>query len=131
MFLDNKILGIGVRNFRNFCNEERYKLSERSCTTHPHNTYVQILSETGLIGFIFITSIFIFFITMSLKHILGVIFKNKYYFNDFEICLLSAILISLWPFAPTGNFLNNWVSIVYYFPVGFLLWSLNKRDIVT
>ena len=131
MFLDNKILGIGVRNFRNFCNEERYKLSERSCTTHPHNTYVQILSETGLIGFIFITSIFIFFITISLKHILGVIFKNKHYFNDFEICLLSAILISLWPFAPTGNFLNNWVSIVYYFPVGFLLWSLKKRDIVT
>ncbi len=128
MFLDNKILGIGVRNFRNFCNEERYKLSERSCTTHPHNTYVQILSETGLIGFIFITSIFIFFITMSLKHILGVIFKNKYYFNDFEICLLSAILISLWPFVPTGNFLNNWVSIVYYFPVGFLLWSLNKKE---
>ena len=26
MFLDNKILGIGVRNFRNFCNEDRYKI---------------------------------------------------------------------------------------------------------
>ena len=131
MFLDNKVLGIGVRNFRNFCNEDKYKVAERSCTTHPHNTYVQLLSETGLIGFIFFVSIFIFFIIISLKHLLGVITKNKYYFNDFEICMLSAILISLWPFVPTGNFLNNWVSIVYYYPVGFLLWSLNKRAIIT
>ena len=42
MFLDNKIMGIGIRNFRNFCNEERYKTHEVSCTTHPHNTYVQL-----------------------------------------------------------------------------------------
>ena len=131
MFLDNKILGIGVRNFRNFCNEDRYKVNERSCTTHPHNTYVQFLSETGLIGFVFIIFIFIFFIKISLKHLLGAITKNKYYFNDFEICMLSAILISLWPFVPTGNFLNNWVSIVYYYPVGFLLWSLNKRAVIS
>ena len=131
MFLDNKVIGIGVRNFRNFCNEDRYKVAERSCTTHPHNTYVQLLSETGLIGFVFFVSIFIFFIIICLKHLLGVITKNKYYFNDFEICMLSAILISLWPFVPTGNFLNNWVSIVYYYPVGFLLWSLNKRAIIT
>tara|TARA_B100000902_G_scaffold40974_1_gene48599 strand:- start:976 stop:2229 length:1254 start_codon:yes stop_codon:yes gene_type:complete len=131
MFLDNKVLGIGVRNFRNFCNDEKYKVNERSCTTHPHNTYVQLLSETGLIGLIFVISIFIYFIIISLKHFLGVVYKKKYYFNDFEICMLSAILISLWPFVPTGNFLNNWVSIVYYFPVGFLLWSLNKRNILT
>ena len=129
MFLDNKILGIGVRNFRNFCNDDKYKINDRSCTTHPHNTYVQLLSETGLVGFIFGISIFIFFIVISLKHLLGVITKNKYLFNDFEICLLSAILISLWPLVPTGNFLNNWVAIVYYFPVGFLLWSLNTRNI--
>jgi len=131
MFLDNKVLGIGVRNFRNFCNEDRYKVAERSCTTHPHNTYIQLLSETGLIGFIFFVFIFIFFIVVSFKHLLGVITKKKYFFNDFEICLLSAILISLWPFVPTGNFLNNWVSIIYYYPVGFLLWSLNKRAIIT
>ena len=129
MFLDNKIFGIGVRNFRNFCNDDKYKINDRSCTTHPHNTYVQLLSETGLVGFVFGISVFIFFMIISLKHLGGVITKNRYLFNDFEICLLSAILISIWPLVPTGNFLNNWVAIVYYFPVGFLLWSLNTRNI--
>ena len=53
MFLDNKLLGVGVKNFRNLCKDEKYKISKYSCTSHPHNTYMQILSETGIIGFIF------------------------------------------------------------------------------
>ena len=128
MFLDNKFFGIGVRNFRNFCNEDRYKINDRSCTTHPHNTYVQLLSETGLIGLIFAILIFIYFSIVSFRHLIGVLFKKKYYFNNFEICILSAILISIWPFVPTGNFFNNWISIIYYFPVGFLLWSLSRKE---
>ena len=130
MFLDNKILGIGVRNFRNYCNQDQYKVAERSCTTHPHNTYVQLLSETGLIGFIFGILVLIYFIHISLKHLFGVIIKKKYYFNDFEVCMLAAILISIWPFVPTGNFLNNWVAIIYYFPVGFFFCCLKKREII-
>jgi len=129
MFLDKKFLGIGVRNFRNFCSQPEYfGEHERSCSTHPHNTYVQILAETGLIGFAFIILIFFYFIFKCVLHFKGAIFQKKYYFNDFEICLLAAILITIWPFVPSGNFFNNWISIIYYFPVGFLLWSLKKSD---
>ncbi len=128
MFVDNKILGIGIRNFRNFCNEERYKTHEVSCTTHPHNTYVQLLSETGIIGFSFGFILFFYFVFKMLNHLKGALFKKKYLFNDFEICLLAAILITIWPFAPSGNFVNNWLSIVYYFPVGFFLWSVKKKN---
>ena len=129
MFLDKKFLGIGVRNFRNFCSQPEYfGEHERSCSTHPHNTYVQILAETGLIGFAFIILIFFYFIFKCVLHFKGAIFQKKYYFNDFEICLLAAILITIWPFVPSGNFFNNWISIIYYFPVGFLLWSLKKSN---
>ncbi len=127
MYLDNKIIGIGVRNFRNFCNEPEYKISDLSCTTHPHNTYVQLLSETGLVGLGFIIIVFFYFIYKCLEHLYYAVFKKKYYFNNFEVCLMSSILITLWPFVPTGNFFNNWVSIIYYYPIGFLLWSLNKK----
>lgn len=127
MYLDNKIIGIGVRNFRNFCNDDRYnEENERSCSTHPHNTYVQILAETGLVGFCFILGLFIFFVFKTIYHLKNVIFRRSYYFNNLEICLLASILISIWPLAPTGNFFNNWISIVYYLPIGFFIWSLNK-----
>ena len=122
MFEKNKIIGIGPRNFRNYCNEEPYKVSNLSCSTHPHNTYVQILSELGLIGFTFIILIFLIFLIYTYKH-LYLSFKGKILFSDFQICIISAMLISIWPFIPTGNFFNNWLSIIYYFPIGIFLWS--------
>lgn len=129
MYLDNKALGIGLRNFRNFCNEDKYNQEEeQSCSTHPHNTYVQLLSETGLIGFSFIIGVFFFFVYKCIYHLKQVVIWKKYYFNNFEICLLASILITIWPFVPTGNFFNNWVSIIYYFPIGFIIWSLDKSN---
>jgi hypothetical protein len=41
---------------------------------------------------------------------------------------MSAILITIWPLAPTGNFFNNWLSIIYYLPVGIFLWSINNNQ---
>ena len=44
------------------------------CTTHPHNIYVELLSDTGLIGLM----IFLFFLYKIIK-----IFINKKYYNNF------------------------------------------------
>ena len=97
IFLDNKLLGVGVKNFRIVCNDPRYFVKERNaCSTHPHNTYIQILSETGIIGFTFLLFAFFYFSKYIFKqNILK--FQKKYYFNDFEICVLSGIAIYLWP----------------------------------
>ena len=122
MFKKNIILGVGVKNFRNFCDDPKYSASPLSCSSHPHNTYIQILVETGIIGFLFLISIFIYFCIYIIRHVLN-IFQGKYFFTDFEICILSGILIFIWPFAPTGNVFNNWLNIVMilYFPL--LIWS--------
>lgn len=128
IFRDNIYIGVGVKNFRNQCNLEKYKISEFSCSTHPHNSYIQLITELGLVGLIF----GIFVIITYTKHIfLHFKYKlnNKNYFNDFQICLLSSILITLWPLVPTGNLFNNWLNIVYYYPVGILLWSLDKKSL--
>jgi len=128
MFKDNKILGIGTKLFRKNCNNEKYKISFESCTTHPHNTYVQLLAENGLLGFITIFFIFFYLIFSCIKHLYLKIFYKKMLFTDFQISLLATFIISLWPFVPTGNFLNNWLSIVYFFPVGIFLWSVQERS---
>ena len=128
MFLDNKLLGVGIRNYRNFCHNPKYITHYYSCTTHPHNTYIQLLAETGLIGFSFGLILFFYFAFKMFNHLKGSLFKKQYLFSDFQICLLASILITLWPFAPSGNFFNNWISIVYYFPVGIFLWSVKNKN---
>ena len=123
MFLENKVLGVGVKNFRNFCDDARYEKSKLSCSTHPHNFYIQILAETGIIGFLFLLTFLLYFSKFIFKH-LWLRFKKKFYFNDFEICILSGILIYLWPFVPTGNVFNNWINIITILNFPLLIWSL-------
>lgn len=123
---DNLYFGVGVKNFRHKCHLEKYKISKFSCNTHPHNSYIQLLVELGLVGFFAGLSLLIFITITVLKHFFLLI-RGKSYFTDFEVCLIAAILISLWPIVPTGNLFNNWLNIIYYFPVGILLWSLEKK----
>ena len=123
MFLDNKILGVGVKNFRNICSDPRYYINKKKiCYTHPHNTYLQILTETGVIGFSFLIFTLFYFCRHVFKHLLLKL-KNKYYFNDFEICVLSGLLIYLWPIVPTGNVFNHWLNIMMILNIPFLIWS--------
>ncbi|MDB4226811.1 O-antigen ligase family protein [Candidatus Pelagibacter sp.] len=127
IFLDNKFFGVGPRQFRNTCDQDKYNVSEYSCETHPHNTYIELLSEAGILAFLLVAGLFILICYLSIKHfVFKLMWDKKGIINDFEVCLLSAILISLWPFSPSGSFFNNWMSIVYYFPVGLLLWQRAK-----
>jgi len=123
IFLDNKILGVGVKNFRKFCNNEKYFVNgKKICSTHPHNSYIQILTETGLIGFLFLLLALFYFCKFIFIH-LKEKFSGKYYFSDFEICILSGIVIYLWPIVPTGSVFNNWTNIALILNFPFLMWS--------
>jgi O-antigen ligase len=126
MFLDNKVLGVGVKNFRNFCSDKKYVVSKFSCATHPHNSFIQILVETGLIGFLFLITIFFYFCKNIFKHFMLKL-RGKYYFTDFQICILSAIAIYLWPFIPSGNVFNNWINIALILNLPFFIWSRKFR----
>jgi O-antigen ligase len=128
MFLDNKFFGVGVKNFRNFCDDKKYNVSKLSCSTHPHNSYIQILSETGLFGFFFLIVLLLSYIYYLAKHIFCK-FKKSYFFTDFQICVLSGIAIILWPFAPTGSIFNNWLNITYFLYLTFFIWSIENKSI--
>lgn len=129
MFKDYPIFGIGHKNFRFYCNDKKYLISENSCTTHPHNAYIQILTELGIVGLIFILPLTFVVFKILLRNILANIFKtkSKNQLNDFEVCMIIAIIISIWPLSPSGNPFNNWLSIIIYYPIGFILWSLKNK----
>ena len=127
IFQDNKILGVGPKNFRIVCKEKKYNFSDLTCSTHPHNTYLQLLSETGIFSFLFVLSIFILINYYLLKHLYFKIYRNKIFLNNFEICLFIYFFICLFPLTPSGSFFNNWISMVYFYPVGIVLWLIKNK----
>ncbi len=126
IFKDNYILGVGPKMYREYCDKPEYSAGN-SCSTHPHNTYMQLLSETGLIGALPVIFLFFYICFIFLKQFWFVYIKKIKAFSDYQICLMVSLFVSLWPIMPTQNFFNNWISIIYFIPVGFLLHNFSKR----
>lgn len=119
MFLDKPLLGHGPRMFRIKCSDIKYKTGQNYCDVHPHNFYVQLLAETGIIGFMFLAGLFLYFIYISLKHFFYYLFKKRKWFSDYQICLLSGLLITIWPITSNGNFYTNYLMLIYSLQIGF------------
>jgi O-antigen ligase len=135
MFLDKPIFGHGPKMFRVLCKNEKYA-EERTypCDIHPHNFYVQLLAETGIIGFSFLLSAFIYVLYCAYRQFKSIVLRQMRYLTDYQVCLLAGILITVWPLSTNGNFFHNWLAIVYSLPVGFYLHSVygkNKKDLVS
>ena len=130
IFLNNKYFGSGLKGFRYECfNKNEYINNPRIiCTTHPHNILMQFLSETGIIGFIFyICTFFLVSFILIKKFIYKLLKKNKFFFDDYQVCALISIFITLWPITSSGSFFNNWLSIMYFMPVAFCLNKLKFK----
>jgi len=127
IFLDHKLLGSGVKTFRVLCDDYYYLEVTKSCSTHPHNYYIQILAECGILG-IFI--IFIFFIYLIYKYI-NLLIKNKRLLNQkfHQAIILSGLLVYLWPIATSGNFFNNFLSIILFFNLGLFIRNSNSNKL--
>jgi len=127
MFKDKPILGHGPKMFRVKCKNEKYATGISSCMTHPHNFYIQLMAETGIIGFLFLFSVLGYVIYTVLRQLKSIILSQKRHLTDYQICLLGGILINVWPLSTNGNFFNNWLMIVYSLPIGFYLQSIYSK----
>ena len=128
MFLDKPIFGHGPKMFRLICKDEKYARGITPCMTHPHNFYVQLLAETGIIGFSFLFSAFAYVLYCAYRQFKSIILRQKRYLTDYQVCLLAGILITVWPLTTNGNFFHNWLMIVYSLPVGFYLHSIYGKN---
>ena len=123
LFTQQPIFGVGPRGFRNYCRSVEYDSNIGICTTHPHNTLLQILSETGIVGLIFyLYGIFFIMIKVWKAQKKSLRLLEKSCFTIISI----GLLINLFPFLPSGNFFNNWVSITNYYFLGLYLYSYKR-----
>ena len=124
------IFGTGVKGFRYLCRNKIYILENNDgCSTHPHNTYVQILVSNGIVGFSLL--IFAFFFIVKEIFICRKKLNSGKEYDKFEISkavAISAIFVNIWPLIPSGNFFNNWLSMFYFYPVGFYLYFKFKNE---
>lgn len=79
--------------------------------TNGHNIFLQILAETGLVGFVLIVPIFVYDIVASIK-ILNVRLKNKQNVLSTSFCLFVQLLFVLWGI--TGNPLYDIYPVIVY-----------------
>jgi O-antigen ligase len=125
MFKDSPFFGQGPKSFRYLCDNPKFNSGELSCSTHPHNTYMQILSETGIFGSFYLFILLIYFLKKYYEifklHLAGKLIDRTEFF------LVITFFVSLYPFVPSGNFFNNWLSIIYYYPVGLYLYKMKTQ----
>ncbi len=112
---DNLFFGGGLKSFRLNC-KSKLHLPNRVCSSHPHNYYLELLNDTGLIG------------TMIL--LLGLFFlvKNKLYnlknFNERDklvaICFLIILFAEFFPLKSSGSFFSTSSASFIFFILGLI-----------
>ena len=105
------------------------EIEKRSaCNTHPHNFYFQLLAETGFIGFIYVLLIFFFITFLLIKNFIFYIINSSKKASDSELCILVGFFLVLWPLTTNGNFFNNWINLMNFYPLGIYFFLKNVQN---
>jgi len=124
IYKDNKLFGVGLKNFRIECNKEKYlnpeyERSIHRCATHPHQIHFEILSETGIFGYIS----FLIFILISIYWSMKEYFRNRNIFQLVSIVYLFAFLI---PILPSGSFFSTFYSSLFWINYAIMVSYIKK-----
>lgn len=120
----NYFTGTGLKNYRVTCanlkNEnfaDPFTNIEILCSTHPHNTYLEILVETGILGFI----LFLIFLISSCLFFIKSIKKISGQFKPFFWSALIIFASYLWPIKSSGSFISTYNGSYFWFFYGLIL----------
>ena len=122
----NIILGNGIKSFRKDCVKFQAHKENRMCSTHPHNYYLEILTETGVVGLITVIILAIMLVIF--------LFKNRFFLrgNNLENFILLASVISLilemFPIKSSGSIFSTY-NATYITLITSIILSHRKKDI--
>ena len=120
----NKYFGGGIKSFRFNCPSRKIpdKINERTtCNMHPHNYYLEILVDLGIIGFLIFVALSILVLFKAYKVLL--ISNNKYIFSPF----LYIFIMEIFPIKSSGSFFTTNNSTIIFLSLGVLVSFLTGK----
>lgn len=120
VFTNYPLLGVGTKNYRiETCKKNKEKNLNYFCTTHPHQIYIELLAEHGILGSILILYI-LFFSTFK---ILRQIIMSR---NYIQIGSFIYLLINFIPLLPSGSFFSQFN--ITLFMINFcIMYAVNEK----
>ena len=103
----NKYIGGGMKSFRHNCPKRKIiSHNERTtCNTHPHNYYLEILTDVGLIGFLITCLIFILTIYNSI--IKNYFLKPRKPLNIISVPFVFIFISEIFPIRTSGSYFTT------------------------
>lgn len=125
-WLMNKYIGGGIKSFRRNCHHRDNidKSTNFICNTHPHNYYLEILTDLGLLGFFLLVAIFSITLYRSLikKYFLSSTLKNNYIITPFIFLFFAEIF----PIKTSGSFFTTG-NATFFFIVFAITIALSRE----
>ena len=120
IFKDHKILGVGNKNFRFICHDEKYITEFNfNCSSHPHQIHFEILSEQGVIGYLLFLYLFIVFFKDFIKN------KNRN--NVLFISINIYLVVFLIPFIPSVSIFSTTNGYFFWLIFSFAVFFNQKK----
>ena len=121
IFKDNPIFGVGNKNYRVITTKNiDTKINDKYVlNTHPHQIYIELLSEHGLVGSIILLSIFFYLIFKNLK----IIILSR---NSIQLGCFTYLIINFLPILPSGSFFNDFSSTLFWINLS-IMYACNKK----
>ncbi len=121
IFKNYPIFGVGNKNYRvESCKDKKDIIKyDYQCTTHPHQVYIELLAEHGIVGTLILLSMFFFLIFKNLKTII----LSK---NYAQIGCFLYLFTNFTPLIPSGSFFSDF-NITLFFINFSLLYALDKK----
>ena len=93
---------------------------------HPHNYYLEILTETGVIGLLIVMAIFInlLFLTFYRKYFT----KSSLSENNLIIPFIFLFLTEIFPLKSTGSFFTTGNTTYLFLIIGILIGLIRKEN---
>jgi len=119
VFKNNIIFGVGIKNYREESIKKIYTDQNKDFKfqimgTHPHQIHLELLSETGIFGYLSFFSFIIYSLYLSLSSFL----KSK---NHYQLAAILFVICSLIPLLPSGSFFSTYTSVLFWFNYALMM----------